>query len=149
MSEKFSTVTPEQLVTHVQDTLFRESTDTDNAPAYTLILGAGFSYGVVPTTWQMMREEIGPWFAGNRGHDDLPGDEKKALTRAFWADFNRKNAEKGTRSNGYEIQVRLDAEGLPRDATLAYQTVSKGNALHGINTVDSARDFHGAMALRA
>src|SRR6185295_20180077 len=60
-------------------------------PAFTLVLGSGFSYGVVPTTAEMMRREIGPCLMADDGSEDLPLPRKEELTRGFWRRFADEN----------------------------------------------------------
>jgi tetratricopeptide (TPR) repeat protein len=129
--KKLASVTPAHLVAHVGTALKRPW--SPGKSAFTLVLGAGFSYGLVPLTRQMMREEIGAWAEREL---DASLERKRSLTAQFWRHFNAQNERYGT-----SCRVVLDADGLPSDATAAYQTVSKASSQEGLGTVQDARTF--------
>ncbi len=71
-----------ELIAKIKEAVSRRKS---NEPAFTLILGAGFSAGIIPTTLQMMHEEVGPW---DEGIDDepragLPLNQKRDASRGF------------------------------------------------------------------
>lgn len=85
--------------------------------AFALVLGAGFSFGVVPLVDELMRRTIGayyyPHLDGSSG--DRLKDAPHSDSAAFWTDFNHAASR-----NGLPV-VALDAAGLPKDCAAAYQ----------------------------
>jgi hypothetical protein len=94
------------------------------APAYTLIVGAGFSYGVVPLTKELLHERIGDFYFVDQGQPSM--EQKRELSALYWKEFNAAG------SSCNEPLVELNNEGLPKDPTAAYQllfTYRVANAL--------------------
>jgi len=122
------TLAPAALIKEVQDKLAARPytprhSDFDLAPspqpaAYALIVGAGFSYPVVPLVKELMRETIGGYYIPDLDQTlGRPADALRRNSAEFWAQFNKAAREKGLTT------VALDGEGLPRDATEAYQNL--------------------------
>lgn len=84
--------------------------------AYVLILGAGFSYGVVPLVDELMQQTIGDYYypdqdqSGNR-----PAGVNRKDSARFWKEFNQA-AEKENLP-----VIELDRKGLPKNPGAAYQ----------------------------
>jgi hypothetical protein len=84
--------------------------------AYVLILGAGFSYGVVPLVNELMQQTIGAYFYpdqsqwGKRPESVLQRDSAR-----FWLEFNKAAAR-----DKLPI-VEVDSRGLPENSGAAYQ----------------------------
>jgi hypothetical protein len=95
--------------------------------AYVLIVGAGFSYNVVPLVDELMSETIGDYYYPDQ---DQWGKRPESVSRRdsarFWAEFNEAAAKE-------ELPlVELDRKGLPKNAGAAYQylfTFEGANAL--------------------
>ncbi len=136
---KLESVTPAHLAAHAKSAMNRGD---PRQPAFTLILGAGFSYGLVPLTRDMMHAEIGPCLRGEP--EGLAPARKRELTIEFWHEFNALN-----QANATGCQVDLGDDGLPTDCTAAYQTVSRARAIGGIGTVREARDFLRTMIAKS
>lgn len=83
-------ISANQLIAHIKSAV---SHAAPSSPAFTMILGAGFSSGLVPLTNQMMREEIGLWMASTSGGPQAQ-DTAPALAANFWREFNRLNAKR-------------------------------------------------------
>jgi hypothetical protein len=123
-------LTPDQLAHHVHDTVAsnrRSSTyshyhvsgaPTASAP-YALIVGAGFSCGVVPLVRELMHETIGDYY--------VPDQDQSSMTReasdlgehsaTFWSELNAAAKRRGVAT------VSVDKRGLPLDAGAAYRAL--------------------------
>jgi hypothetical protein len=85
--------------------------------AYGLILGAGFSYGVVPLVDELMKQTIGGYYYPDQDQTSLerPARVLRRDSARFWAGFNE-----ATGKEKLPI-VELDGEGLPKNPGAAYQ----------------------------
>jgi SIR2-like domain len=99
--------------------------------AYVLILGAGFSYGIVPLVGELMQQTIGDYYYPDQ---DQWGKRPERVLRKdsarFWAEFNRAAAEEKLPI------VELDGNGLPKNAGAAYQnlfTYERADALFALS----------------
>lgn len=86
---------------------------------YTLIVGAGFSYGVVPLVRELMHETIGDYYYPDQdgGSLERPVSVNRKDSARFWEAFNS-GAVKENRPT-----IELDGKGLPRDPAAAYQSL--------------------------
>lgn len=122
------TITQDELVERIEAKLasrpyrasysaFRVAPAPTVPAAYALILGAGFSYGVVPLVGELMRETIGDYYYPDQDMSSLqrPADVRRRDAANFWAEFNRAAMSEGLPS------VALDDEGLPEEPGAAYQ----------------------------
>jgi len=84
---------------------------------YTLILGAGFSYGIVPLVNELMQETIGDYYNPNIDQSDgrRPTEVSRKDSAGFWTDFNNAAAKKNM------PPIELDTQGLPMNSGAAYQ----------------------------
>jgi hypothetical protein len=82
--------------------------------AYALIVGAGFSYGVVPMTKELLHELIGSYYYLSDGNTELSCEEARDKSRDYWQEFNNVCEKSG------EPSIELD-KGLPANDSLAYQ----------------------------
>ncbi len=88
------------------------------APApYVLILGAGFSYGVVPLVDELMKETIGGYYYPDQESSSLerPSSALRKDSARFWAEYNEAAGKKKLST------VELNREGLPDNPGAAYQ----------------------------
>jgi hypothetical protein len=85
--------------------------------AYVLILGAGFSYGVVPLVRELMQQTIGDYYYPDQDQSSLerPASVLRKNSAGFWAEFNEAAAKEKLPT------VELDAKGLPKNPGAAYQ----------------------------
>jgi hypothetical protein len=123
------TLAPDALIKDVQDKLKARPytprhSDFDLAPspqpaAYALIVGAGFSCPVVPLVKELMCESIGGYYIPDQDQTSIkrPASVLRKNSAEFWAEFNEAAREKRLTT------VALDGEGLPYDATEAYQNL--------------------------
>jgi SIR2-like domain len=87
--------------------------------AYALIVGAGFSHGVVPMVRQLMHETVGDFY--------FPDQDQSSMKRApavlqrhsadFWSEFNR-----AAGANDLPL-IEVDGDGLPADPGTTYQAL--------------------------
>jgi hypothetical protein len=103
--------------------------------SFTFVVGAGFSYGLAPTTEQQVQTCI-PMFLAKRfdrvrGYADWrDSDEMQDESRRCWRRL----------SQGH---LKLDpATGMPLDSVQAYQWVFDTECCHGLKTRDQARRYH-------
>jgi hypothetical protein len=91
---------------------------TEAAP-YALVVGAGFSYGVVPLVRELMHETIGNYYYPDQDQSSMPRDRGTARTdsAAFWEEVNAAAERAG------QDAIAVDASGLPADPGSAYQTL--------------------------
>jgi hypothetical protein len=99
--------------------------------AYTLIVGAGFSYGAVPLVRELMHETIGDYYFPDQDQSSMerPVNVLRKDSAAFWSEFNEAAAANG--SSG----VAVDGKGLPENPGAAYQrlfTYEGANALFAL-----------------
>lgn len=87
--------------------------------AYTLIVGAGFSYGTVPLVRELMHETIGDYYFPDQDQSAMerPVSVLRKDSAAFWSEFNEAAAANG--SSG----VAVDGKGLPENPGAAYQAL--------------------------
>lgn len=85
--------------------------------AYVLILGAGFSYGVVPLVDELMTQTIGDYYYPDQDQSSLerPASVLRKDSANFWAEFNE-----AARKEELPI-VEVDDKGLPKNPGAAYQ----------------------------
>jgi hypothetical protein len=99
--------------------------------AYVLILGAGFSYGIVPLVNELVRETIGDYYYPDQ---DQWGQRSPDVTRKdsarFWAEFNEAAAREKLPI------VELDGKGLPKNPGAAYQYMFTGEAANVLFSVE-------------
>jgi hypothetical protein len=110
----------------------------ESAP-YVLILGAGFSYGVVPLVGELMQETIGDYYYPDQDESFLqrPANVRRRDSANFWAEFNKAAMSERLPT------VALNGKGLPKTPGAAYQylfTYEGANILfaqHGPKTGNS------------
>ncbi len=139
---KVITLTPDELVERVRVELETEPHKSDYhdyliapAPAkpaaYALIVGAGFSYGVVPLVRELMHETIGGYYIPDQDQSSMerPARVLRKNSAIFWSQFNNAAIE-----NGLPV-VPVDSKGLPENPGAAYQalfTYDGANALFAL-----------------
>ena len=86
-TEELPTKTPAQVIEDILAKL--SSGGGGKRAAYTMIVGAGFSCGVVPMTKDLMHEWIGDFYYpfDTTGAERTPRQRRK-LSRDYWKEFN-------------------------------------------------------------
>lgn len=104
----------QELYHHFRPTLIPAA----SAP-YTLIVGAGFSAGVVPLVRELMTETIGDYFFPDQDQSSMtrPPDVLRRYSRDLWREFNRVAALRA------QPEVVVDDRHLPTEPGGAYQTL--------------------------
>lgn len=84
--------------------------------AFAMIVGAGFSYGVVPLVNALMCEWIGDYYFADQDMSSLerPESSRRKNSAGFWKEYNEVAAQAG-----YAL-VELDKKKLPVDCAAAY-----------------------------
>ena len=122
------TIDQHELVERVRENLARVSHTPDwNAympaasptrpAAYALVVGAGFSHGVVPLVRELMYETIGDYYIPDQDMSSMerPPSVLRSHSRDFWKQYNEAAAAGDA--------VELNAKGLPQDPAQAYATL--------------------------
>jgi hypothetical protein len=91
--------------------------DPTNPAAYAVIVGAGFSHGIVPLVRKLMHETIGGHYIPDQDQSSMerPASVLRKHSATFWAQFNKAAA-----ANGLPV-VAVNGRGLPKDPGAAYQ----------------------------
>jgi hypothetical protein len=124
IAEKFCAKTPDQAIAEIRAKM--AEAPHEKRAAYSLILGAGFSYGIVPLARDLVHEHIGDYFYPNQSDVVRQKRQKRKLSASFWRDFN------ATASLCSEPVVELNEEGLPEDGTKAYQRLFTGQVANAL-----------------
>jgi hypothetical protein len=85
--------------------------------AYAMIVGAGFSHGVVPLVRELMHETIGDYYIPDQDMSSMerPPNALRKHSRSFWAEYND--------AADAADMVEVDRKGLPQDPAKAYVTL--------------------------
>jgi tetratricopeptide (TPR) repeat protein len=108
---------------------------------FALVLGAGFSAGLVPTTRELLERDLPVWLHAREHNKDFKitlessSSEHAQIAREFWARFARRNP-----IHAPELKLRQD-NGLPGDVAEAYKAVFDSRLSGGLNTLALARKF--------
>jgi len=110
---------------------YRVAPDPTNPAAYAVIVGAGFSHGIVPLVRELMHETIGGYYIPDQDQSSMerPASVLREDSADFWREFNEAAAE-----NRLPV-VPVDGRGLPEDPGAAYQhlfTYQGANALFAL-----------------
>ncbi len=138
-------MTKETMLAKVEDVL--RSGDVNDPPAYTLILGAGASSGVVPTAKEMLglpdprtkeihEKSIPLWLAAKLKSKTslVTSAERLACSRMFWKNFC---------ANNPTSQIILNDKGLPESTSIpqAYQVLFGTNQVGGLDSPERQRAY--------
>src|SRR5215467_9317484 len=124
----------EQIVDTVQHA------DSGAAP-FALVLGSGFSHGLVPTASELVTESLPLWIASRRGNQPFESmsqvapQERLRVAREFWQKFVEKNANR-------KLALPLDANtGLPEINADAYKACFSPEYSGAVGDPGHARKF--------
>lgn len=136
------------------------STRTSGRPPFTLVLGSGFSFPIIPTTSEIVRVDM-PWWkscqaqrpGGPKPTDYLNRNEKsfadteKEYARAFWESVRRSAVS--AFSPG-KPPFALDVEGLPEKNTIgeAYRFALSPRCGPGLSSPDEVRRYFADLVRR-
>lgn len=143
------------MLAKIEDVLKRGT--VADAPAYTLILGAGASFGVVPTAKEMLgfpdiktkkihHKCIPIWLAEQLDPTiKFDGDAARLeCTKQFWRDFQKKN-----NGNKKFKSLKIGADDLPVSTSIAagYQSVFDTGCVGGLDTPERHRNYMRAVTM--
>src|SRR5260370_32581737 len=106
--------------------------------AYSMIVGAGFSFGGVPLTKELLHERIGDFYYLDDSEGERSRKKCRRLSADYWKEFNTAATRAG------EKPVDLDHEGLPANPSEAYQHLFSyrvANALFSPTTDLNAKGY--------
>jgi hypothetical protein len=115
------------------------------AAPFALVLGSGFSHGLVPTARELVEESLPLWMKSLK--DDEPFESLKAtavetragIAAAFWQEFVQRNANRG-------LKLPLDSQnGLPVDYSAAYKAAFTSDYRGAVGEPAQARKFQRAL----
>lgn len=117
------------------------NSNTSSDAPFVFVLGAGFSAGLVPTTSDLVKENIPLWIhakGDTNVYREMLGaisSERAGIARRFWAEFVRRNLEFG-------IDLHLNAEtGLPNVPSEAYKAAFSPRFSGALSQPKRAREF--------
>jgi hypothetical protein len=127
----YHSITPNELIERVKATMAARPYKARYSPyaiapepaepaAYALVVGAGFSAGVVPLVRELMQETIGGYYypkQDSEGFIEISRWRLRKDTARFWRQFNEVAAASGTAA------VEVGSDGLPEDPGAAYVTL--------------------------
>jgi tetratricopeptide (TPR) repeat protein len=111
---------------------------------FALVLGSGFSRGLVPTARELVTESLPLWMKCRNEKQDFESQtqvpsERAAIARAFWKDFVDSNKGRG-------LDLKLDAAtGLPEDNGEAYRAAFSPRYRKAVGAPAEARKFQRAL----
>jgi tetratricopeptide (TPR) repeat protein len=108
---------------------------------FALVLGAGFSFGLVPTVRELVTEHLPLWWRASgdvaRYRDALQNTnsiQRAEAAATFWKQFAQANANRG-------LDVRLSPSGVPENLSDAYQAAFSPDYDNAVGAPADARRF--------
>ena len=131
-------LTEEDAIDRIVETVMTAS--PGHAP-FALVIGAGFSRGLVPTARELVTDALPLWITALRTGQPLetlraqPAAARAETARVFWKEFCEANA-------GCGLELRLDSHtGLPEDYAAAYKACFDPNYQRAVGEPATARRF--------
>jgi tetratricopeptide (TPR) repeat protein len=120
------------------------SANAGEAP-FALVLGAGFSHGLVSTARELITESLPLWMKSQRREEayeearrKVGSEELGRIAADYWTVFTRRNEKQG-------LQLALNSQGLPEDHAAAYQAAFDPRFVGAVGTPSAARTFQRAL----
>ena len=128
----------EQIVETIQQA------EAGTAP-FALVLGSGFSHGLVPTALELVTESLPLWMKALKDGkpfsplEQVPAEERSDIARAFWKRFVERNATRG-------LILPLDSStGLPQVNADGYRAAFDSTYFGAVGEPAQARKFQRAL----
>jgi tetratricopeptide (TPR) repeat protein len=139
---KIRTLPEEEAIDQIVETI--QQADEGRAP-FALVLGSGFSHGLVPTARELVSESLPLWMKSLKNNTpferqkELPAEERAAIAREFWPEFVKKNAKR-------DLVLELEAQtGLPHVYSDAYKAIFTSGYTGAVGEPAQARKFQRAL----
>jgi tetratricopeptide (TPR) repeat protein len=113
---------------------------------FALVLGSGFSHGLVPVARELVAESLPLWMKSledYQSYDDLkqlPQDRRDEMARDFWQGFVNQNSGR----DGFKLPLNPQTS-LPDNYSDAYQAAFNPEYDGAVNAPKLARDFQRAL----
>lgn len=136
------TLSEDEAVQQIVETV--QQADPGTAP-FALVVGSGFSYGLVPTARELVEASLPIWMKSLRGGGNYteligrPENDRSAIARDFWKQFAERNAN---RKVGLSLNA---ATGLPADCSAAYKAAFDSHFMGACGEPVQARKFQRAL----
>jgi tetratricopeptide (TPR) repeat protein len=129
----------EQIVATVQQA------EEGSAP-FALVLGSGFSHGLVPTARELVSDSLPLWIQSLKSkksfdaqQKEISADQRAEIARAFWSGFVKQNSDQ-------LLVLPLDSQtGLPESYSDAYRAVFTPGYFGAVGAPAQARKFQRAL----
>ena len=112
---------------------------------FALVLGSGFSQGLVPVVREIVGEILPLWMKSLKEHQsfetqkEIPHNQRAEIARDFWSEFVKRNASRG-------LVLPLDSQtGLPETYSDAYKAVFTPEYFGAVGEPFQARRFQRAL----
>ncbi|PYK25996.1 MAG: hypothetical protein DME59_08815 [Verrucomicrobia bacterium] len=112
---------------------------------FALVLGSGFSQGLVPVVREIVGEILPLWMKSLKEHQsfetqkEIPHDQRTEIARDFWSEFVKRNASRG-------LVLPLDSQtALPETYSDAYKAVFTPEYFGAVGEPFQARRFQRAL----
>jgi tetratricopeptide (TPR) repeat protein len=139
---KIQTLSEQEAIEQIVETV--EQADEGTAP-FVLVLGSGFSQGLVPTARELVSESLPLWMKSRKDkksfetQKEVSAEQRAEIAREFWRDFVRKNA-------GRDLVLDLDDQtGLPKTYSDAYKAIFTTGYAGAVGDPALARKFQRAL----
>jgi tetratricopeptide (TPR) repeat protein len=134
---KISKLSSEDAVARIIDTV--KMADPGEAP-FALVLGSGFSQGLVPTAKELVETSLPLWMKSRR--DKVPfadlllgsASDTRIIAQAYWQDFAERNKKQ-------DLNLKVNAKGMPEIYSDAYQAAFDPKYSGAVGTPADARKF--------
>ena len=139
---EIQTLSEDEAVQQIVETV--QQADQGAAP-FALVVGSGFSYGLVPTAKELVEASLPMWMKSLRGGGSyadlnrLPDADRQAIAREFWKLFVERNARRN-------VGLSLSAgNGFPADYSAAYKAAFDSHFTGAVGEPVQARKFQRAL----
>jgi tetratricopeptide (TPR) repeat protein len=139
---KIQTLPEEEAIEQIVETV--KQAETGAAP-FALVLGSGFSHGLVPTARELVEESLPLWVASLRNNEPFEqlrmgsADQRNSIARTFWQRFVEQHANRAL------VLPLGSVTGLPEDYAAAYKAAFDPHYFGAVGEPAQARKFQRAL----